>query len=403
MSKQRRQILAGLLLGLAGFAQAESSEQDLTYADLAYDPLVRTVQAPPPPALGAVAPSVGAMPPAGGAAPSQAADGTARRRRSSRGADKPVVFLLGDQLPPPPPIPPNPQQPSALLPSVRGFKISENQSPRPEDRVFYSFNYFANVNGAINDALDTPVTNLRAYRHVFGFEKTFDEARGSFGLRFPIHTLVADNRMQANFTQFGGTYQAPGNLTAFTKYILKENPETGSLFSVGFAITPPTGPRTFAGFPTTSNIKTTFFQPFIGYLVNFDRWFLHGFSAFDFPADNREVTLIYNDVGVGYFLYQAQDTERLLSAVVPTFEVHVNTPLNHRNPFLADDPTGTPNVVNLTYGVNFLFRRNAVLTFGWVNPVTTPKPFDYEALLLFNLRFGGRRTRVPATTPMLGG
>ena len=77
--------------------------------------------------------------------------------------------------------------------------------------------------------------------------------------------------------------------------------------------------------------------------------------------------------------------------MAPTFEVHVNTPLNHRDPFDANDLAGTPDVVNLTYGVNFEFCRTAVLTFGFVTPVTGPKPFDFEALLLFNLRFGGSR------------
>ena len=53
----------------------------------------------------------------------------------------------------PPPSPPSPRRASALVPSVRGLKIAENQSPRPQDRVYFTFDYFSNVNGALNRAV----------------------------------------------------------------------------------------------------------------------------------------------------------------------------------------------------------------------------------------------------------
>ena len=91
-----------------------------------------------------------------------------------------------------------------------------------------------------------------------------------------------------------------------------------------------------------------------------------------------------------------------LTAVVPTFEVHCNIPLNHRGAFNKNDISASADVVNLTYGVNFEFNRQSVLTLGFVNPVTSPKPFDLEALVLFNFRFGASRTR-PQNLPILGG
>jgi hypothetical protein len=48
------------------------------------------------------------------------------------------------------------------------------------------------------------------------------------------------------------------------------------------------------------------------------------------------------------------------------------------------------------------FCRRSVLTFGFVTPMTGPRPFNYEWLLLFNSRFGGSRTGRSAL-PMLGG
>ncbi len=85
---------------------------------------------------------------------------------------------------------------------------------------------------------------------------------------------------------------------------------------------------------------------------------------------------------------------------MPTFEAHINNPLTHRSPFDPNDPTGTTDVVNLTYGVNFEFYKQSTLTFGFVNPVTSPKPFDYEWVLLFNVRFGGSNRTPP---PIIGG
>ena len=71
---------------------------------------------------------------------------------------------------------------SALVPSVRGFKIAENQSPQPQDRVFFTFDYFSDLNGALNRRFESPVNNLTAYRYIFGLEKTFDDGYGSFGV-----------------------------------------------------------------------------------------------------------------------------------------------------------------------------------------------------------------------------
>ena len=59
--------------------------------------------------------------------------------------------------------------------------------------------------------------------------------------------------------------------------------------------------------------------------------------------------------------------------------------------------------MNLTYGVNFEYYNRAVLTFGLVTPVTGPKPFDLEALILFNVWFGGSRGTRRSTLPILGG
>src|SRR5262249_30613603 len=65
--------------------------------------------------------------------------------------------------PHPLPKPPSPRAVSSLAPSTRGFEISDNQSPMPQDRVYFTFNYFNNLNAALNKKFESPVDQLRAY------------------------------------------------------------------------------------------------------------------------------------------------------------------------------------------------------------------------------------------------
>ena len=348
-----------------------------------------------------------------GAALSSGLGGTASGAASAFG-------MLGDQspilvhraasiptVPPPfppnnPPTPPDPRKASSLTAAVRGIKIAENQSPRPQDRLFYSFNFYSNLNDAVNTRLDSPVGSLRAYRHILGLEKTFDDGRASIGFRLPIDTLTANSRIQGNFARAGGTSTSAGDLGLFAKFLVREDQETGSLISAGLALTAPTGPDRFAGASYLQSLHTTRIQPFAGYIYNRGRFYLHGFTALEFPTNPTDVTLAYNDAGIGYFLLRDPDPSRWLTAVAPTFEVHVNTPLNHRGAFDPTDLAGTSNVVNFTYGLNLEFARRSVLTFGLVSPVSSPKPFDLEAIILLNVKFGAtRRSRL--ALPIIGG
>ncbi len=327
-----------------------------------------------------------------------------------------IVAQQTPGIPQPPPFPPpfppdqppnipDPRDRTLLTPTVRGFKIADNQSPVPLDRVFFSFNFFDDVNKRLLEFFEAPIQGVQVYRYVFGFEKTFNDGFGSFGLRLPLNNVYAEAR--GDIITPEGSSTSLGDLTIFAKHILVQNPNNGSLLSVGMAITPPTGPRAFAGAPfLRPNFNTTTIQPFLGYFLNFGRLYLHGFSALDVPSDSRDVTMIYNDLGLGYFLYSDSRPGRILTAIVPTVEVHVNTPLTHRDAFDLFDPAGTPDVVNITSGVNVGLFNNAVMTFGMVTPVTGPRPFDYEVVALLNIFYGGsarRATPGRPITPFIGG
>jgi hypothetical protein len=298
--------------------------------------------------------------------------------------------------PPGPPRPPGVRGASPVYASVRTFKASENQSPRPQDRIYFDFNYYNNANDAINRRDLSPITQMKVYTYLFGVEKTFNGGLGSIGIRVPIDNLTANSYQNVISTP---TSTAMGNLTVFAKYILAQNPQTGSLISAGFAVSPPTGPGQFAGARYLFGINSIYFQPFIGYIYNYNRWYVQGFTGFNFAANPNDVSLIYNDVGIGYFLFRSPDPDAFLSALAPTVELHVTNPLNHRDVFNRFDIAGSPDAVDLTYGLNFLFRRAAVLTAAFVTPLANPKPFDSEAALLLNVYFGRTRAQMIPITP----
>jgi hypothetical protein len=328
-----------------------------------------------------------------------------------------LPVMLGDQPPPslrmpvgpPVPRPPVPGRPplapspfargghrsTAVIPWARGFKIADNQSPMPQDRVFYTFDYFNNLNDDVNKRLGSSVSSMQAYRQLLGIEKTFWGGNASLGLRMPIDTLWT--RSSNSALRNGGT--AVGNLSFFSKFVLWANPNTGNLLSGGLAITVPNGPSSFAGTPATAGFRDVQFQPFLGYIVRRGDLYLQGFTAIDVPTDPNDVTMWYNDVALGYFVYRNDAPTALLSAIVPTFEVHLSDPLNHRGAFRFNDPAGTPDILDLTFGSSFILRKRLVASFGVAFPVTDPHPFDVEALALLNFYFGRGGMATPILMP----
>jgi hypothetical protein len=284
---------------------------------------------------------------------------------------------------------------NARVPVVtRGaFKIAENESPIPEDRIFLTYNFYNDVAGTVFGGgaprVDTRSTVIGGNpavissvipggvvgpfdvnREVIGFEKTFLDGNASIGLRAPL-------LQQQGNGGFGG--DDFGDLSIVFKGLLWAD-NVGDAFSAGLVVTAPTGPSitTVAG-----DIHSTLLQPWVGGVLSRGDFYAMGFSSVVVPTDARDVTLLFNDVSVGYAVYRATE-DRGITAVVPTFEVHVTTPLNQRS-ILA--PLHVPDLVVLTEGVQFVLGSRSTLAVGVAVPVTGPRPFDLEALAQFNLRF----------------
>jgi hypothetical protein len=267
--------------------------------------------------------------------------------------------------------------------SVASFKIAENEPVRPVDRIFFNFNYFSNVNDAINTRFGNQLGTLNIHREVLGFEKTFLDGLASFGLRLPINTLsVSDGAAPG----LAGTYTDIGDVSLIIKAILAESADRRSVITGGLVTTLPTGPTGFGGSDSVLFApRGTFFQPFLGFQLVGNLAYIQGFSSIDIPTSNA-ATLFFNTLSAGVFLYTNDTPGAFLRSVVPISEIHVNTPLSHRN--WQHDPLGVPDIISLTQGLAFIFgRRGSTLTFGVSEPITGPRPYDIEAIAQFNLRF----------------
>jgi hypothetical protein len=239
--------------------------------------------------------------------------------------------------------------------SFGSFKISDNESAAPTDRVFATYNYY-DVDGFHGNSSSIN-------REMIGFEKTFLDGRASFGIRAP-YTEVGEG--------LGGSSDFD-SLSLIGKYAVYQDREAGNVISAGLVVTVPTGPDIFVG-PGT--INPTLIQPYVGYALSFGRAYVQGFSEIIIPTDNSLPTFVANDIGIGYRLEAIP--------IIPTFEVHANDALNHQGS--AGSPIGFVDNVTLTGGFHTLIG-NSVLTLGAATPVTGPRLTSIEAIVEFNWHF----------------
>jgi hypothetical protein len=248
------------------------------------------------------------------------------------------------------------------VPTERGaVKIAENESPRPIDRVFTTFNEFTRAG---DDRIDV-------YRETVGFEKTFFDGCVSFGMRGPLYQLNGA----------GVSRSDPGDVVGILKVAVYNDCTSGDVISLGVLAQAPTGSSyvAFNGLDEHGFVV----QPFVGYLFNCGYLYLHGFSSAALPTHTGDVLMLYNDVGVGYYTHLGS-CDDLLSFVAPTVEVHVNTPLDRRDRagavFAQDE-------INVTGGVHFGFGEHAVLTVAGGTALVGPRLYQAEAAAQLNLRF----------------
>lgn len=300
----------------------------------------------------------------------------------------------------------------------RRFKISENMSPLPRDRVFYTFNGFQQAARTVEGR------EIDVNRHTLGGEKTFWDATGSVEVRMPIlqglsavqsvdNDLYNDDRVEF------------GNVTIIPKFIISDGPSY--IFSAGLGINLPTASDTSDTSPGGSvqpiqpllNIRNqaVHLSPFLGLLLlPDDSTYVISYVQADFDTYGNTVTdgfggylgryqdqnLLHFDVAVGRFLYRDYDTR--LTGIAAQIELHYTTTMQDTDQILYFQQPIVTNSFNrldlltLTTGVNFQFWNTSWLTIGCAVPLrgayqdrltglNPERPFDAELQVLFNRYF----------------
>lgn len=248
-------------------------------------------------------------------------------------------------------------------------KIGENDSPRPTDRVYLGYNFFDNVNRSLNPTLPTIDQQVQT----IGIEKTLLGGDASIQARLPFIQAYGFPGRDANNV---------GDLTLIGKYAFINDRKTGDVLSAGLALTVPTG--TADGVLTNGGTAphSVLFQPWGGFIKYRGDWFAQGFSSIIVPTEGRDVTLLFNSIGFGYWVFRGRN-DNFLTGLVPVMEIHVNTPLSNRDPaglvFVQDQ-------VNPTFGTYFVFNRATLGTAVNV-PVVGPRPWNIEAMVNLNIRY----------------
>ncbi|MCS7020502.1 MAG: hypothetical protein NZU63_01590 [Gemmataceae bacterium] len=251
-----------------------------------------------------------------------------------------------------------------------GISITDNDSPRPTDRLYFHYSYYDGIAAQLNPGYGNVILN----RPLLGFEKTFLDGNASIGLRLPFVQLHTPGGLADT--------QGVGDLTILTKYAIVNDRVSGDIVSAGFILTTPTGVGDVLLADGTRIPHSTLFQPWCGFVTVFDRFYVQGVSALIIPTSRRDTTLLTNSIAAGWWLYRSPG-DRLLQGVVPIVELHVRTPLNNRN---RDGVVFVPDMFNITTGVHLRFPR-ATLGAALCVPTIAPRPWNVEAIGNFTLWF----------------
>ncbi len=250
--------------------------------------------------------------------------------------------------------------------STAGMKISTNESPMALDRVYFTTTEAIGVGGPGN-----PGANIGW--DVIGFEKTFLNQRASIGMRLPFLRTTGDN-----------TPEGVGDLSVIAKYVLMNDIETGNIWSVGLDITAPTGQTQYN--LSGGNTQTIYYQPWTGYLSNYDKWYVQGFAGLIFPGQSDQTILFYKSLGLGYRLYENTSNTGIIKYFIPTVEGYFTTPLNNRG-FSNSSYYAYPDIFSITAGGHLGLLRGLNLTLGVNTPLTGPVTTNTAIIAQLNWLF----------------
>ncbi len=325
------------------------------------------------------------------------------------------------------------------------FSVADNQSPMPQQRVYFNYQYLHNNFTTLSFDANQPQ----------GFDiiqstKQFDSHRFLFGMEHLVLYGAASIQFQVPFANSLGSDivgqsavdgPAPGeqdtelgNISLILKGVLYR--DCWSTLSVGLGIDLPTAEDVSLSFVTTGERleienQTVLLHPFVGLLYTPNPvWFFQAFAQASLPVGTNDSTyaaggavnsfeidprsLLRLNGSAGAWLYQAchccRCCERCCPCCEPTIkgvaamtELHYTTKIEHGQDFeiVAPGPdnnlfvdTTTPlDYLNLTLALQVACRNNTAVRAGVVLPLLgggvdpSDQPFDWEFQLQVNRFF----------------
>jgi hypothetical protein len=299
---------------------------------------------------------------------------------------------------------------SLVLPggAVPRFKMAENTSPIPTDRVFFDYDYYSNV------PLNTKSMSLNGFTP--GFEKTFFGGAMSVELRVPMASTLDTNVFLDGTTSTG--VGEVGNLGVAVKALLFHSDTVA--FSGGLAVSCPTAANMVC-FPSQGDIQgieilnqSVHLLPFVGGIwTPSDRLFFIGFMQLDidtngdpvnninvqssfFPSgstvsDGRyyEQTMMYLEGTAGYWI-RRNDSNHFINGIALFGELHGNQSLNTSAAVQTQVGTMSGNdisILDMTLGADFQIGELTTVTVAYCTPLSNQREFDNQFRFLLNRRF----------------
>ena len=305
----------------------------------------------------------------------------------------------------------------------RRFKIGSNQSPLPQHRVFFNYQYFDDALrvSRFND-FDTPTPDIESQdidvnRYTVGGEALIWRNIASIQLQVPIISTLDSTIVGFDDDTIGDPLPAGkdtqlGNIALALKVLLYR--DCCVAYSAGLGIDLPTADDIFFENDSDESIfvenETVTLSPFVGMLYTPNsRFFAQGFAQASLPTNGNTVTRrdlpgpdmvgeldeqsqLYLDLAVGYWLYKNCCCNSV-RGLAPIAELHYTTNLEDGDPLVFEDDESiiVPNdadFLNLTLGA-IVALGNTQVRPAAVIPLSDDddKPFDYEFTVQINQFF----------------
>lgn len=286
--------------------------------------------------------------------------------------------------------------------AIGKVKLAENNSARPQDRLFFDYQFFSSV-PLLTNGVDVT-------RFTPGFEKTFIGPLGnlaSFEVRVPMaltlnSEILADAANDLDSAEFG-------NVSLAAKFLFYEAPQLQMAFGMG--ITLPTAEDVSLSLNDGTKLieldnEAVHVTPYVAALFTPSyNLFGHAFAQLDYDLNGSAVsmnpdgsglrhvgqltdqTVLFLDGSLGYWLYRNDGA--FFSGVAGMAELHYNKTLEHANTvasgnLVIGDRNANLDLINSTLGAHVRLGQT-IVTNGFSFPLNkTEAVFDWEYRMFVN-------------------